>query len=126
MARYLSRDDGIAPGEAFCEALDLATGAIHWSHEPEPTGPQTACGGRYITPHGYASSSAVTDGSGVYFFLGDLGRSGTTYLVPAEPRFELLATNPLGEPGEVFNGSPALVGGRLLIRSDRAIYCIGC
>lgn len=53
--------------------LDLESGEIIWSHEAEPAGPQTVYEGRYITTHGYASSSAVTDGRGVYFFLGDSG-----------------------------------------------------
>ncbi|MGV3756111.1 MAG: PQQ-binding-like beta-propeller repeat protein [Verrucomicrobiota bacterium] len=57
--------------QALC--LDLATGKVLWSHVAEPTGPQTAYQGRYITTHGYASSSAVTDGKNVYFFLGDSG-----------------------------------------------------
>lgn len=67
-----------APGEpqalrrqAVC--LDLETGKILWSQVAEPTGPQTPYQGRYITTHGYASSSAVTDGQHVYFFLGDSG-----------------------------------------------------
>ncbi len=56
---------------ALC--LDLETGKLLWSHIAEPTGPQTPYQGRYITTHGYASSSAVTDGQHVYFFLGDSG-----------------------------------------------------
>ncbi|HSH92852.1 MAG TPA: PQQ-binding-like beta-propeller repeat protein [Roseimicrobium sp.] len=56
---------------ALC--YDLNSGRQLWSHSVAPAGPQTLYQGRYITTHGYASSSAVTDGRNVYFFLGDSG-----------------------------------------------------
>jgi hypothetical protein len=44
--------------------------------------------------------------------------------VAAKPEFDELAANDLDD-GSVFNGSPAVDGSRLLIRSDKALYCIG-
>jgi hypothetical protein len=45
-------------------------------------------------------------------------------LLAAKPKLEQLAANDLGD-GSVFNGSPAVDGSRLLIRSDKFLYCIG-
>jgi outer membrane protein assembly factor BamB len=53
-----------------------------------------------------------------------LTRDGKTFVVAAKPRFELLATNDLGDRS-TFNGSPAVAGNRLLIRSDKYLYCVG-
>lgn len=51
-------------------------------------------------------------------------RGGKTYVLPAKPKFELLATNDLGDRSD-FNASPAVLGKRLLIRSDKYLYCLG-
>ncbi len=56
---------------AMC--VDLESGKIAWDHKVEPVGEQTPYKGRYITTHGYASSSPVTDGEMIYYFLGDSG-----------------------------------------------------
>lgn len=53
-----------------------------------------------------------------------LTRSGRSLVVAAKPQFELLANNRLGER-TTFNASPAVAGGRLFIRSDKALYCLG-
>jgi outer membrane protein assembly factor BamB len=51
-------------------------------------------------------------------------RTGKTFVLPAAPRFQVLATNELGDRSP-FNSSPAVAGGRILIRSDKFLYCIG-
>jgi outer membrane protein assembly factor BamB len=51
-------------------------------------------------------------------------RDGRTYVVAAKPTFELLATNDLSDRS-MFNASPAVAGGKLLIRSDKYLYCLG-
>lgn len=66
-------------------------------------------------------ASPILAGDKLYY----VGRSGTTYIVAAKPTFELLATNPLGSDGTVFNASPAVVDGKILLRSDKHLYCIG-
>jgi outer membrane protein assembly factor BamB len=50
-------------------------------------------------------------------------REGTLVLA-AKPAFELIAHNRLDDGG-YFNASPAVAGGRLFLRSDRFLYCIG-
>lgn len=51
-------------------------------------------------------------------------RDGKVHVVVAKPKFDLLATNTFGERG-TFNSSPAVSGGQLLLRTDKAIYCVG-
>ncbi|MDZ4689496.1 MAG: PQQ-binding-like beta-propeller repeat protein [Planctomycetaceae bacterium] len=65
------------------------------------------------------SSALLADGR-VYY----LTRDGRTFVLAAKPEFEQLAVNELRDGG-LFNGSPAVDGNRLLIRSDKFLYCIG-
>lgn len=67
-----------APGDmsnltrhALC--LDKRSGKILWDYPVKTDLPETAYNGSYITMHGYASSSAVTDGKGVFFFMANAG-----------------------------------------------------
>lgn len=64
-------------------------------------------------------SPVLADGK-IYY----VNRTGTTFVVPAKPEFEILATNSLGERSE-FMSSPAVSGKNLLIRSNKYLYCIG-
>ena len=64
------------------------------------------------------SSTLLADGRLYY-----LNRSGRTFVLPASPTFELLATNELPDGG-VFNASPVVTGKQLLLRSDKVLYCI--
>ncbi len=47
-----------------------------------------------------------------------------TVVLALSPKFKLLAHNRLGDES-VFNATPAVSDGRLLLRSDRFLYCIG-
>ena len=51
-------------------------------------------------------------------------RDGTTVVLAADPKFEVLAVNPL-EPGEQTNSSPAIAGGEIYLRTFKHLYCIG-
>lgn len=66
------------------------------------------------------ASPVLADGR-LYF----TGRGGRTVVVAARPKFEQLAVNTLEGNRGVFNASPALSGSRLLLRSNRALYCLG-
>ncbi len=66
-------------------------------------------------------ASPVLAGGRIYF----TGRSGRTVVVAAQPKFEQLAVNTLENNRGVFNSSPAVSGNRLLLRSNRALYCLG-
>jgi hypothetical protein len=67
----------------------------------------------------FYASALLADGRLYY-----LTRDGKTFVLAAKPQFEQLAVNDLSDRG-VFNGSPAVAGNRLLLRSDRYLYCIG-
>ena len=62
------------------------------------------------------SSALLADGRLYY-----LTRDGRTFVLAAKPGFEQLAANDLRD-GSIFNGSPAIDGSRLLIRSDKFLY----
>lgn len=68
------------------------------------------------------SAPIMADGK-IYY----LDRSGKCFVVAAKPQFELVATNDLGgrEDRAVFNASPVVLAQRLLIRSDKTLWCVG-
>jgi hypothetical protein len=47
---------------------------------------------------------------------------GDTFVLKAGPKHEVLGTNSLGEP---VYASPAIADGRIFIRGEQNIYCIG-
>ena len=46
------------------------------------------------------------------------------FVLAAKPDFEQLAANDLDD-GSRFDGSPAVDGDRLLVRSGKSLYCLG-
>lgn len=65
------------------------------------------------------ASPVLVDGRIIY-----LGRNGKALVVSAKPTFEQLAINDLSDRS-MFNASPAVAAGKLFIRSDKNLYCIG-
>lgn len=65
------------------------------------------------------ASALLVDGR-IYY----LTREGKTFVVSAKPEFEQVAMNDLND-GSLFNGSFAIDGTRLLVRSDKSLFCIG-
>jgi len=91
-------------GIAYCAKAD--SGELAWEHRMNRAGQVYA-------------SAFLAEGK-IYH----LTREGKTYVVSAKPDFEQLAVNDLND-GSVFNGSFAVDGSRLLIRSDKFVYAIG-
>ncbi len=52
-------------------------------------------------------------------------RQGEGFVLPAEPKFEILAKNKLDDDAGAFNATPAIHNGQLLVRSDKYLYCLG-
>lgn len=52
-----------------------------------------------------------------------LTRNGRAFVVAAQPKFALLATNEFNDRS-MFNASPIAIDGRLLVRSDRFLYAL--
>lgn len=91
-------------GIAFCAKAD--TGEVVYEKRMDRSGQVYA-------------SALLADGR-VYYTT----REGRTFIVAAKPEFKVLATNDLND-GSVFNGSFAVDGTRLLLRSDKFLYAIG-
>ena len=91
-------------GIAFCAVA--ATGKIVYEKQ------LPRCGQVY-------PSALLADGKLYY-----LNRRGRTFVLAAKPEFEQLAVNDLSDRS-TFNGSFAVAGKRLIVRSDKYLYCIG-
>ncbi|MBI1913516.1 MAG: PQQ-like beta-propeller repeat protein [Planctomycetes bacterium] len=93
---YTVNDFGIAT------CLDAATGRLMW---------QERLADRF-------SASPIEAGGLLYF----PAESGVTYVLRAAERFEVVAQNDLGSP---ILASPAVVDGKLLLRTQEELVCIG-
>ena len=51
-------------------------------------------------------------------------RSGVTHVWQDGPEFKSLATNRFQSDTSRFNGTPAVSGNRMFLRSDKALYCV--
>ncbi|QDU97371.1 outer membrane protein assembly factor BamB family protein [Lignipirellula cremea] len=67
----------------------------------------------------YASPVLVQDR--IYY----VSRQSGTYVIEAKPTWKLLAHNQLPDDASDFTGSPAVVDGSLILRSNRYLYRIG-
>jgi outer membrane protein assembly factor BamB len=65
------------------------------------------------------SSPVVADGK-IYAFT----RQGAAHVLVASGKFQPIAHNDLGDASG-FTASPAISGGRLFIRSNEYVYCLG-
>ena len=66
-------------------------------------------------------ASPVLSAGRIYF----VGRTSGTVVLAAKPQFETLATNVIAGDTAVFNGSPEIANGQIILRSDRYAYCFG-
>jgi outer membrane protein assembly factor BamB len=95
-----------AKGVIYC--VDAKTGRIAYQQRLSPPSERI-----------YASATFADDK--IYY----VSRTNGTYVLRAGPKFELLARNQFASDSSVFNASPAISDGRLYLRSDQALYCIG-
>jgi outer membrane protein assembly factor BamB len=93
-------------GVAYC--VNAKTGEVVYEQRLSPSPGQV-----YASP-------VLADGK-IYY----TGRGGRTVVVAAKPQFEVVGESTLESNRGVFNSSPAIVGKRFLMRSNRALYCIG-
>jgi len=97
---YILNDPGVA------ECYELKTGKLIW--EERLVGPGS--------DNSSWSSMVLADGR-----LYAINHSGDTFVLKASPKFELVATNSLGEPD---NASIAISDGDIFIRTQKALWCI--
>ncbi|TWT58613.1 outer membrane biogenesis protein BamB [Thalassoglobus neptunius] len=100
----------------------------------------------WIDDQGIAYCTSAKDGSLIYRErVGDLGggrpvyaspvligkyiyvvsRTGGTVVYPPGPEFEPIARNVISSDKTDFNASPAVADGRIYLRSNQVLYCIG-
>jgi outer membrane protein assembly factor BamB len=65
-------------------------------------------------------ASIVSDGKKLFLTTRDAG----VLVLAANPTYQELAINQVGNDDEKFNATPAIAGDRLILRSDQAVYCI--
>jgi outer membrane protein assembly factor BamB len=97
---YLCVTDG------FTQCYELATGKLLWEERLPATRAASQVWG-----------SAVLAGDRLYV----VNQSGDTFVLRAAPKFEIIATNPLGE---LSNSTLALSNGEIFLRTHAALYCI--
>ncbi len=66
--------------------------------------------------------ASLTYGDGKFYVV---SRENGTFVYEAEPSLPLVAHNQFSADDSIFNGSPALLNGRIYLRSDKFLYCIG-
>jgi len=93
-------------GTAVC--ADARTGAILYE---ERLGPRP----------GEVWAAPLLAGGRIYY----VSKQSGTFVVAAKPQFEQLACNVIAGDRGIFNGSPAVSKGRILLRSDQFLYSIG-
>jgi outer membrane protein assembly factor BamB len=100
---YWASDDG---GLVCCQ--NAQTGKFVYQERLEPR------------PGRIWSSPVLADGK-----LYIVSQHEGTYVVAAQPKFELLAHNKFADDDSRTNASPAVNSGQLLMRTDKQLYCIG-
>jgi outer membrane protein assembly factor BamB len=96
---YLVTDRGILT------CLDAKTGAVKYE------------GGRVPVPATFTASPVAFDGKILL-----TSEDGDTFVIKAGPAHEVIRTNSVGEP---VYASPAISDGKIFIRGEKNLYCIG-
>lgn len=96
---YLTTDRGILT------CIDAKTGEVKYE------------GGRVPIPATFTASPVAFEGKILM-----TSEDGDTFIIKAGPKHEILGTNSVGE---AVYASPAIADGRIFIRSEKNLYCIG-
>lgn len=103
----------------------LHDGFLYWSHDKAIALCLRASDGEEmfrerLPTRSRVYASIVGDGRHLFLTTRDKG----VLVLKASPTYEEVGVNVLGSEGELFNATPAIVGDRLLIRSEKNLYCI--
>ena len=74
-------------------------------------------GGRIPIPATFTASPVAFEGKILM-----TSEDGDTFMIKAGPKHEVVGTNSVGEP---VYASPAIADGRIFIRGEKNLYCIG-
>src|SRR5262249_48984710 len=94
--------------EGIAQCLELATAKVVWEERLKASG----------TSNETWSSMILTADERIYM----LNQAGDTFVLAAGPRFELLATNSLGE---TTNASTVISDGEIFVRTHEHLWCVG-
>ncbi len=102
-------------------------GHLYWANEHGMANCIETASGKLVYTERIEPSSGRIYASGV---LGEgriyyVSREKGTFVVAAKPKFELLAHNVINDDSSAFNATPALEDGRIYLRSDKYLYCVG-
>lgn len=100
-------------GMANCVSADTGDDVYKQRYSEAQGGGRGPGGADYCSP-------VLADGK-IYL----LTRKGGTLVIKVGPKYELLATNSFDSDNSDFNGTPAIADDKLLIRSNKFLYCIG-
>jgi outer membrane protein assembly factor BamB len=93
-------------GIAYC--ADAKSGEMIYEERVEPK------------PERFYASPVAAD-ENIFF----VSRIDGTFVVPASDKFTVSAVNKFESDSSIFNGSPIVDSGKLYLRSDKFLYCIG-
>jgi outer membrane protein assembly factor BamB len=93
-------------GIAYC--VNAADGKLVYQERLEPK------------PDIIYASPLYADGKLYY-----VSREQGTYVIAATPEFKLIANNVMQDDSSFFNGSPIVFGKQIILRSNKALYCLG-
>jgi outer membrane protein assembly factor BamB len=102
-------------------------GHLYWAGDGGSITCQEADTGKFVYNQalkpgaGTIWASPVLANGKLYF----VSQHNGTYVVAASPKFEQLAHNVFADDKSRSNASPAVADGRLLLRSDQYLYCLG-
>lgn len=103
----------------------LHNGYLFWSHDKAIALCVRASDGEEMFRErmptgGRVYASIVSDGEKLFLTTREAG----VLVLAATPEYKKLAINKLGTDKERFSATPAIVGDRLLLRSDQYLYCV--
>lgn len=103
----------------------LHEGYLYWSHDKSIALCLRASDGEEmfrerLPTRARVYASIVTDGHHLFLTTRDKG----ILVLKASPEYQEVGVNVLGEEDELFNATPAIAGDRLLIRSEKTLYCV--
>jgi outer membrane protein assembly factor BamB len=107
----------VASGVSYGGSLYLITDSGIMTNLDAKTGEVKYEGGRPPVATTFFASPVAFDGKVLI-----TSQDGDTFVIAAGPKHEVLKTNSVGEP---VYASPAISGGRIFIRGERNLYCIG-
>jgi outer membrane protein assembly factor BamB len=83
------------------------------SAQPPSDGKRRGPAGDYASP--------IVIGNKIIIF----SRNGSSAILNASDKLDVVAMNSMGEDTSLFNATPAFANGNLFVRSNKALYCIG-